>query len=178
MEIAMMTIEVCCVIVFGWCRGEEPGRPGAVVGKNAYDNWSKENDIGRQQFKDSVWEVRVNIEREWHEGGWWLISKRNRKRINVGTARKGLSICGWVLKGCHWSCTDWGKESSVVVMDVSHNIGKRSSYMSILVKDGQILCTYILCYIYSPGRGRRSWEQEEVSQSMSSDLQKYPFWMC
>ena len=38
MEIAMMTIEVCFVFVFGWCRGEEPGRPGAVVGKNAYDN--------------------------------------------------------------------------------------------------------------------------------------------
>ena len=35
MEIA---IEVCFVFVFGWCRGEEPGRPGAVVGKNAYDN--------------------------------------------------------------------------------------------------------------------------------------------
>ena len=59
----------------------------------------------------------------------------------MGAARKGLSICGWFFKGCHWSCTDWGKEASVVVMDVSHSIGKRSSGVGI-VKDGQIFCTY------------------------------------
>ena len=47
------------------------------------------------------------------------------------------------------------KESNVVGMDVSHSIGKRSSGVGI-VKDGQIFCTYSFCYIYCPGRRRRS----------------------
>ena len=72
--------------------------------------------------------------------------------------------CGGSKKASIWGSTFGGvigvvqigeKESNVVGMDVSHGIGKRSSCVGI-VKDGQIFCTYSFCYIYCPGRRRRS----------------------